>query len=186
VNYGFEATFLFYIILSITIISCIIFLKSSLKKLKRQDLNIKSYHKKLLSTCCLSIGISFFIVGIFSVYCFNYDANLKVNDLFFSDNLCTINFMDKYNDNYTTILYLPPNSKFCYKTPDMVYYNKNSINKCIKELENKLILAKKEHKIIDFSFSDNKYIIDCENSRTINIDFKTENNKTYFIVSYYK
>lgn len=184
---GMTSTFLFFAILIIVFILCVIFLTAYHKKFKVESENIKNYHKKLVLAYCFSILISIFIVGISFGYCFNHDINLKINSRCFPDRYCKICFNDKYsNDSYTVTLCFPPNSVYCYKTPDLAYYNSNSIDECVKFMDDELKLEKKDGNILDYRYANNMYILDCENHRTIKIEFKILDRKTYIFASYFE
>lgn len=182
---GMASTFLFFAILIIVSILCVIFLTAYHKKFKVESENIKNYHKKLVLAYCFSILISSLIVGISFEYCFNYDINLKINSQCFPDRYCKVCFNDKYSkDSYTVTLCFPPNSVYCYKTPDLAYYNSNSIDECVKFMDDELKLEKKDGNILDYKYTNNMYILDCENHRTIKIEFKILDRETYIFVSY--
>lgn len=181
----FEASFPFFIILAVVSILCITYLIAYDVKLKVKNVSTENHHTKLAFAYYFSILISLLIVGISFEYCFNYDFNLKVNSQCFPDRYCKVCFNDKYsNDSYTITLCFPPNSVYCYKTPDLAYYNSNSIDECVKFLGDELELEKKEGNILDYKYANNMYILNCEDHRTVNIEFKILDRKTYIFVSY--
>jgi hypothetical protein len=184
----FGLSFALFIILTVISILCIIYLIAYDIKLKAKNVNTENHHTKLALAYTFSILISSLIVGISFEYCFNYDFNLEVNSRCFPDRYCKVCFNDKYsNDSYTVTLCFPPNSVYCYKTPELVYYNSNSIDECIKFMDDELKLEKKDSNILDYRYANNMYIINCENSRTINIKFyKDTDNETRFIISYFE